>query len=368
MRYLLCKNPHTFAAGAGLAALLASVGGAWAEGENAFPKISGEIAFEIENDYAFSSDDTAEEFNNLFLKIEPVVKLAFSKELSVNTGLVLEQVQEPAIKGEDRVFDDQGLFVKVLTLDYETGAVHLSGGKMGVNFGTAWDVTPGVYGTDLAAEYEMAENIGLLASYNHDMGAAGSHKLTAQTFFLDTSGLAESAFTRREKTRQVAGGPGNTGDFSSFALSLDGDGFERLPGFGYHIAFVQHTNDTVNSADETRFAIGGRYEFKLPGDIAVQPLVEYVMFDDADGTVNQDRSYVTTALGFTYGNWNAAISGTFKETEAPDGTDTNEEQLQVSAGYQFPIGISVDLGYKRGRNAGVDTDTIGALVTYGYSF
>jgi hypothetical protein len=30
-----------------------------------------------------------EEFNNLFLKIEPVVKLAFSEELSVNTGLVV---------------------------------------------------------------------------------------------------------------------------------------------------------------------------------------------------------------------------------------------------------------------------------------
>lgn len=368
MRKSLCKNQCAVATGLGLAALLASAGGAWAESDNAFPQISGEIAFEIENDYAFSSDDSAEEFNNLFLKIEPTVKLVFSKELSVNTGLVLEQVQQPAINGDDRVFDDQGLFVKVLTLDYETGAVHLSGGKMAVNFGTAWDATPGVYGTDLAAEYEINENIGLLASYNHDMGMAGSHKLTAQTFFRDTSGLAESAFTRRQKTRQAAGGPGNTGDFSSFALSLDGNGFEKLAGFGYHIAYVQHTNDTANSADETRFAIGGRYEFKLPGDIAVQPLVEYVRFDDADGTANQDRSYVTTALGFSYGNWNAAISGTFKETEAPDGTDTNEEQLQVSAGYQFPIGIGVDLGYKRGRNAGVDTDTIGALVTYGYSF
>ncbi|MBT5495072.1 MAG: hypothetical protein HOK54_04965 [Alphaproteobacteria bacterium] len=368
MRNLLCKNPYVIAAGVGLAALLANAGGAWAGSDDAFPKISGEIAFEIENDYAFSSDDATEEFNNLFLKIEPVVKLAFSKELSINTGLVLEQVQEPAIKGDNRVFDDQGLFVEVLTLDYETGAVHLSGGKMGVNFGTAWDVTPGVYGTDLAGEYEMAENIGLLASYSHDMGAAGSHKLTAQTFFLDTSGLAESAFTRRQKTRQAAGGPGNAGDFSSFALSLDGEGFEQLPGFGYHVAYVQHTNDTVNSTDETRFAVGGRYEFKLSGDVGVQPLVEYARFDDADGTANQDRSYVTTALGFTYGNWNAAIAGTFKETEAADGTDTNEEQFQVSAGYLFPIGVGVDLGYKRARNAGVDTDTVGALVTYGYSF
>ena len=34
------------------------------------PKISGNIAFEFQNDLAFSSDDEAEEFNNLFTKIE----------------------------------------------------------------------------------------------------------------------------------------------------------------------------------------------------------------------------------------------------------------------------------------------------------
>ena len=77
---------------------------------------------------------------------------------------LLGQIQQPAIEDDDRVFDDLGLFVEVLTLDYETAAVHLSGGKMAVNFGTAWDATPGVYGTDLAEEHEMAENIGLLAS------------------------------------------------------------------------------------------------------------------------------------------------------------------------------------------------------------
>ncbi len=72
---------------------------------------------------------------------------------------MLEQVQAPPVAGNDRVFDDQGFFVEVLTLDYEDGPVHLLGGKMHVNFGNAWDVTPGVFGTDLAEEYEMADNM-----------------------------------------------------------------------------------------------------------------------------------------------------------------------------------------------------------------
>ena len=147
------------------------------------PKLSGTIAFEVQNDLAFSSDDTSEEFNNLFMKIESALTLALTDAVSINTGLVLEQVQEPPIKGEDRTFADQGLFVEVLTLDYETGPVHLSSGKMGVNFSKAWDVTPGVFGTDLAEEYEIAEAISVLGALRHDFGDGGKHTLTAQTFF-----------------------------------------------------------------------------------------------------------------------------------------------------------------------------------------
>jgi len=188
---------------------------------------------------------------------------------------------------------------------------------MHVNFGQAWDATPGVFGTDMAEEYEMAENIGFLGAYEQDFAKGGKHKLTARTYFQDTSGLAESAITRCKKTREV---------------------------------------------------IGGSYENKINKDIMVTPLLEYVSFNDADGTDGQDRSYLTAALGVGYGNWNAAVSGTFKETETAAGVKTNEEQLQLSAEYLFPIGIGVDVAYKWLRNAGVDTDVFGTLLTYGLDF
>ena len=332
------------------------------------PKLTGSLAVEFQNDLAFSSDDPAEEFNTLSTKIEPGLRLTLTDRLSINAGLVFQPVQAPAVAGDDRVFDDQGFFVEVLTLDYEAGPVHLFGGKMHVNFGTAWDVTPGVYGTDLAEAFDMAENIGLGGAFSHDFGDAGTHTITAQTFFLDTSGLAESAFTRRKKTREGDGGPGNTGDFSSFAVSLDGGDIPALKGFRYHAAYVHHANDTTDAESESRFAVNGTYEFTLPGGITAQPLVEYVRFDDADGTLDQDRTYLTAALGLTYGDWNMAFSGTFKETEAADGTETEEEQLQVSAGYAFPIGIGLDVACKRVRNAGIDTDVFGTLLFYGLEF
>ncbi len=350
-------------------AMVATIGRmALAEVSGFAPKISGSLSFEFQNDFAFSSDDRSEEFNTLFAKIEPAFTLTLTDRLSLNAGLVLQPVREPAVRGDDRFFDDEGLFVEVLTLDYEDGPMHLFGGKMHVNSGNAWDVTPGVFGTDLAEEYEMAENIALGGAFSGDFAEGGKHTVGAQGFFLDTSGLAESAFTRRRKPRRADGGPGNTGDFSSFSIALDGGDYPALPGFRYHAAYVHQANDTAGAKNETRVAVNGAYELALLGAVTPQPFVEYVRVDDADGIAGEERNYLTAALGFAYGDCNAAISGTFKETDVANGSATQEEQLQVSIGYVFPIGIGLDVAYKRARNAGVDTDVFGTLLSYSLEF
>ncbi len=331
------------------------------------PKISGSLLVEIQNDFAFSSDDEMEEFDTLFATIEPSFALALTDRLSINAGLVLEPVLDPD-GGDDLFFEDEGFFVEVLTLDYEAGPVHLFGGKMHVNFGTAWDETPGVFGTDLAEEYEMAENIALGGALSGDFAGVGKHTVSVQTFFLDTSGLAESIITKRPKPRQADGGPGNTGDFSSFAVALDGGDFPALSGFRYHAAYVHQGNDTSGAENETRFVVNGSYDIPLFGDFTAQPLVEYVYIDDADGVAREDRTYLTAALGFAYGDWNAAVTGTFKESDVTNASAVREEQLQVSAGYVFPIGIGIDVAYKRARNDGVDTDIFGTLLSYTLEF
>lgn len=332
------------------------------------PTVSGSVLVEVQNDFQFSSDDEAEEFNTLFTTIEPGFTIGLMEGLALDAGLVLEPVQDPAFPGDDRAFDDQGLFVEVVTLTYARDWLSLSGGKMHVNFGRAWDATPGVFGTDLAEEYEMAENVALAAAATGDLGPAGRQTLMAQAFYLDTSGLAESAFTRRKKTREADAGPGNTGDFSSFAVSLDGTEFPDLPGLRTHLAYVHQSNEARGSDDERRVAVAGEWAIAITDALAVQPLVEYVHFIDADGTPGQDRSYLTAAVGLAWGNWNLALSGTFKDDDPPGAADTEDEQLQVSAGYAFDVGVGLDIAYKRARTAGVDTDVFGTLLSYTFQF
>ena len=357
--------PIHYALGAMLLGLFTGISSIASAQDGKFsPSISGSLAVEIQNDYAFSSDDATAEFNNLTTKIELDLTLTVLQGLSLKTGLLFEQVQSPPVTGSDRVFDDQGLFAETLAVEYEIGPVLFFGGKKHVNFGKAWDVTPGVFGTDLAEEYEMAENIDLGAALSHKFDKAGKHTLTAETFFLDTSGLAESAFTRRTKTREGSGGPGNTGAFSSFGVSLEGGKIRLFSEFRYHLAYAHMGNDTTGAETERRLAVSAATDINLGATIMFQPFAEYARFDDADGTKNQDRDYLTAALAITDGTWNLALTGTLKNTEAADGTEIEEELLQVSAGYAFPIGISLDVAYKRSRNAGVDTDVVGALLAY----
>lgn len=255
-------------------------------------------------------------------------------------------------------------------MSWEKGPFAVFGGKFGPNFGIAWDAAPGVYGTDLAEEYELAERIGLgaSASASYEDAGLGSHTLSASTFFLDTSGLACSAFTRRQKTRRDDGGPGNTQGFDSFAVGLDGTDFGVAAGLRYHVSFVLQGKGADGEKDETSYAGALEYAIDLGDDLAVTPLIEYVAIDAAEGVADQFRSYLTGALSVAWRGWNLAMAGTRKETDPIDATRTKEEIVQVSAGYAFANGIGVDVGWKRALADGIDTDTAGVLLTHTLSF
>src|SRR3546814_21075551 len=93
----------------------------------------------------------------------------------------------------------------------------------------AWDVAPGIWGTDLAEDYELAEQIGVAGDLRFGGEGVGKHALTLGTFFADTTFLSRSAFTDRGRTRLSDGGAGNPEDFSPFPVALEGTALPTLP-------------------------------------------------------------------------------------------------------------------------------------------
>ena len=348
---------------------------AWAEDEaQSFPRFEAEIDIEIQDDWTFDSDDPDAELNDLFTTTEPALALYLLPGLSIQSGLVLEPAADPD-PGEDRYFEDHGAFAEQLYLLYEHELFSLYGGKFNLPFGVGWDLAPGVYGTDVAEGfYEQVERIGGGGAVNFGGDGIGGegfgqHRLSAQTYFADTTFLSESALKNRGRARESDGGVSNTEDFSSVAFSLDGGGFPGAPlDLNYHLGVMYQGRGEGDPEDELGFAAALHGGIELAEGVTLEPILEYVHFDNAGGA-RLDRDIFTAGFGLSHGPWNAAFSysGVFTDPDDPaDDLDVN--QFQVSAGYAFDFGLDFDLGYKFVEEEGVDSHVFGGILHYVIDF
>ena len=180
--------------------------------ESSYPVISGELSIEIEDDWTYRSDDPDAEFNDLYPTVILGTNVAFTETISLNFEATMEPVEDPT---GDRAFQDLGGYLNIATINYDGEVISAYAGKFTPNFGIAWDIAPGIFGTNLNEDYELAEMIGVGGGFHFE--AAGEHTLTASTFFQDTTFLSNSVGNKRGPVRLSDGGPGNTEDFSSFA-------------------------------------------------------------------------------------------------------------------------------------------------------
>lgn len=332
-----------------------------------FPNVSGTFVLELQSDTTFDSDDSGAEITDTFATVETSLDFNLSEIFTVHTDLVLEPVLDPD-PFEDRFFEDHGGYVETLHLIVNLGQFTLLGGKINPAFGTAWDVTPGIYGTDFAEDYELTERIGVGGSYTFDGGDAGQHVLQTAVFFTDTSALSNSAFTRRGQLSVADGGASNTEDFSSFAIALDGGEIASLPGFSYHVSFRHGEAGDGDVSDETGFAIGARQEIETADGTNFELNGEVAVFDNLDGGEN-DALYATAGLAVARDEWFGATSFTLRDLSGgPAGTNFDDKLFQATVGREVFENASLAAGYKFAEEEEVESHTIGVLFAYETDF
>ena len=342
-----------------------------AEEEKSYPSVEGELVVEIQNDNFYNSDDSTAERNELFTTTEPTVKFNFSKRLSVTAHAVFEPVQGARSDDDDRYFQAHGLYIEDLFLQYQTNGLSFKNGKFGQSFGQAWDTAPGIYGTDFAEDYELAERIGLEIGYTFKSKSVGEHTLKAGTFFQDRTFLSNSAITNRGRTVASAGGPSNSGILNSYAVSLEGP-IPVTPDLGYHLAYADQAQGEGNTSRQRGFVVNLNYS-KIIGDVTFAPMIEYAYFDGWDGTDNQQRYFITAALTTEWKDFKLALSYTGRNTDPASGSNVNDDLFQASIGYNFGCKVfagclSFDTGYRFAEESGTDTHAWGALLAYTYNF
>ena len=158
----------------------------------------------------------------------------------------------------------------------------------------------------------------------------------------------------------------NTEDYSSFIVALNGEKIKGLGNFGYHISYMHQTNGVGDPSDKTSFVIAGFTQVALGKVITFAPIVEFVHQENSGGVRNQDRVFLTVAGQFEWHRYNLAAAWNKRQTSKS--VDDRDYQFQLSAGYSFDSGLSVDLGWKIADEGNVETQTIGILAAYLFKF
>lgn len=332
--------------------------------KSAYPRVDGAVSLEFQNDYVTRSDNKDDEINDLTMSNDLFLAVRATPALSLQTSLVAEDVKDPR-PGQNRYFEDVGVYVETLGLVYQSGALTLFAGKFNPTFGVAWDLAPGIYGADLADDYELTERIGFGGAATLDAGALGRHTLTGQTFYLDTSVLSQSWGTQRGRTREGDGGVSNTKSLESFSVTLDGEVPRTLDGLRYQLGVERQRQGRTESHDEWGLAAAVYGAFELAEDVDIEPVLEWVWIRNLEGEPNT-VTYATAGAALYIGPWNVAVSSTNRATHPKGGGAFSDPLFQISAGYEFDNGFSLNVGFVSFQDEGVGTNAIGLLLAYDF--
>lgn len=349
-----------------IAALIATPAIAAEDGPT--PRIDFGLQFELQTDWAARSENADLRRNDTYVKVEPEIIFRATEELSLKAHGSLERVRPPG-PAEDREFQEHGLFLEELVLQYEGEDFEVFGGKFRVPFGIAWKADLGVYGRDFTKPgYELTERIGFGGTLKLKDDDYGRHAVTASAFFIDTTGMNQSIFTTRPRLVHDSGGPGNTEDPSSFGIALDGAEMPFAPGWRYHAAVVNARAGRGDAADETGFAVALVKTIEFDEDWKLDTLAEFVRFDDFGGRADRRRHFVTPGFELAFQDFRFSSSITLRTTRTPGEPDVGDHLVQAGIGYVFAEGVRLDIGWKRASEDGITTDTYGARFRWDIEF
>ena len=275
---------------------------------------------------------------------------------------------------DDKFFEDHPVFIAALTVNYDTENFSAYAGKFNPVVGVDYHSFPGMYISTLVEHYAIRERIGAGFKVRHDLEDFGRHSLEISSFMADTTFLSDSTVHQRGNTSKEDGGPSNTQRFNSYAISLEGSDFYSLTnniveGLSYRIGHAVQAAAETSPRDEIRYSVSLGYKHIFTRDLTARLMTEHMAINNLNGETSHDRSYNNLAIRFHYKNWFAGTAYTLIDNEADEeGENHDGHVFEGSAGYNFPFGLSVEVGYKRSDEENEEKELLGTLLKYSYEF
>lgn len=331
--------------------------------------VSGELSVEIQSDNTYDSEDPDAELRDTYTTTEAGVDVTFGEFMLAHGGFVFEPVLDPD-PGKNRFFEDHGLYAEELYGQVNAGhGISVLGGKFNPAFGTAWDVTPGIYGTDFAEDYETTERLGLAVAMEREAGLLGTVTLAGSLYHLDTSELSRSAFNDRGRTSISDGGASNTEELDSYTITLDAKEASALAGASLHLGYrFQKQGKTINDLADERGYVAGLNGSRTYNGVEFNWIGELAYLENAEGTLDDVWYYILGGQLVFSEKYNVAASYTGRPRDVSGGSDFNDKEIQVSAGVELVHGWTLDAGYKYHVESDVENHTVGLLFAKAIEF
>lgn len=355
---LLCRTTLL----AGLSSVLAiATPAAFAQTEDEGGAISQEGVIELTYDHTQSDQDV------VAATIEYGIGVRIADGWTVHMDAVVEPVQDPV---GDVAFRSEDAYIETLSLQYAGAFFTLYAGKLDPVFGSAADVAPGLYGSEVGETYQLVEQMGvggdisLTSLFNLE---GGEHTLSGAVFAADRTFLSGSLGGKRERVRLADGGLTNTEDLKSWAISLDG---ALDNGLGYSVGYRSLASDVAGEVDEHMTVAGLSYAFPEEWGVAVNAMAEVGFSRDADGIDGVNRDFYSAGAEIGLGEWfsgewfmNVMASGWNENATAGD---LDLRKFEVSVGRDLTDDLTLEFGVQDSRFAGNSETTFGVRLSYAF--
>lgn len=281
---------------------------------------------------------------------------------------------EHADEGDNAFFGDHSLTLEEFALNFRHGFgaadFALYGGKFTPAFSLDEHSFPGVYTYRMVHDYMFDPRVGLGGAVGVNADDFGSHRFDLSFFARDTTVFSNRNGKRRRKSD---GGVSNTGDLSSFALSIGGGGFYSLrsglpaalaESFSYRFGYAKQAKGAGNDRDESRYAISIRNFRQFTPNLSAVMVSEYIAIKNLGGEADRDRKQVSIAVGFDWKKWTLAGGGAWTDNTALE-PDEGRDGSMFSFSLSRAVGkMKIGAGYQRVKEEGETSSRVGALLSW----
>lgn len=346
------------------------------------PYISGEILTLVQSDHVLSSKKDNVDDANAFLYSEANISLNINKNWTAKTQWRLQP--NDVFTTRDRTnperyrtflsndrglnFDEMGLLVEEIKIEYENEDLRAFAGKFDPTFGTAWRKQKriGVFTAQMAEDYNLREKLGAGVT-----AFLENSNVTLNTFINDKTSLSRSMISDRGRADNSKTIAGNGSMFSSYSISMEGENFLTVDNLFYNLGYrsLGVDREDSNSKREQGYVVGLEYLYKVSRNSSIIPFAEIVKIKNFNGEKSRNATYSTLALIGKYSSWTSSVSYINRDIRAPlRGDKVSDKLLQLTVGYKFTDNLTVDISRANVKEEGYKGSMVGMNLMYLYKF